>query len=341
MFRIITLYNNKGGVSKTTTAFNLAVFLASELKKKILLVDCDPQSNLTELFFASQENLDEPDAILPGTSIYEALRPRLYGDQGRIDAKAVNLVANSLYERLFLLRGDFELGMAETYFGQATAQAITENVNEKQTYLVLHRLFTDLQRIHNFDHLIVDVGPSVGALTRLAVLSCDSFLMPTSPDRFCNQAISVLGRVLADWIRRHNQIIETFQSFGLETFPGNPCFLGAISQNFKTWAGRAKKSYLHWQETIANTIAQQFIIHDLISKRDGVENQPFIAEIRDVGPIAPIAQMFGRAMFDVQQEHTAEASGSGQQYYGVVWEGWQSRMNDYKSEMAKIAQIIG
>ncbi len=267
MYRILTLYNNKGGVSKTTTGFNLAVYLAQELKKKILLIDCDPQSNLTELFFASQDSLDEPGVRLPGTSIYEALRPRFYGDQGRIDAKSVVLAENTQYDDLFLLRGDFELGMAENYFGQATAQAITENVNEKQTYLVLHRLFTDLLNIHKFDHLIIDVGPSVGALTRMAVLSCDSFLMPTSPDRFCNQAISVLGRVLADWMQRHKQIVDTFQSFGLESFPGAPCFLGAISQNFKTWAGKAKQSYRHWQEAISETIAKQFLCEKMIPRR--------------------------------------------------------------------------
>lgn len=340
MYRIITLYNNKGGVSKTTTAFNLGVFLTLELNKKILLVDCDPQSNLTELFFASNASLDDPSIQLPGTSLYQALRPRFYGDQGRIDAKSIQLTPSSLYEKLYILRGDFELGMAETYFGQACAQAITENVNEKQTYLVLHRLFNDLRKTHSFDHIIIDVGPSVGALTRLAVISCDAFFMPTSPDRFCNQAISVLGNVLADWTRRHNNICETFEPFGLETFSGSPVFLGAISQNFKAWAGKAKRSYRHWQNAIAETIKKTFLIYKVILRRDEVAKQPFVAEIKDVGPIAPVAQIFGRAIFDVQQEHTSEASTSGQQYYGVVWKNWEKRMSEYKSEMKKIAEVV-
>lgn len=340
MRKIITFYNNKGGVSKTTTSFNLGAYLSSVEGKKILLIDADPQCNLTELFYASREDLAEPGSALPGTSIYEALRPRFHGDAGRLDAGGVHLIENSIYSGLWILRGDFELGMAESYFAQSTTQAITENVNEKQTYLVLNRLFSDLVKIHKFDHVLVDVGPSVGALTRLAVLSCDAFFMPTTPDRFCNQAISVLGNVLADWERRHGLIMGTFPGFGLEVFDGAPEFLGAVSQNFKTWAGRTKQSYRHWQDLIGRTIISDFLSHSEIPVRTGVKDNPFVAEIRDVGPVAPVAQMFGRAVFDVQQEHTVEASGNGQQYYGAVWENWEGRMSEYRDEMAKLSRVL-
>ena len=75
MTKIVSLYNNKGGVAKTTTIFNLAVYLSKAKSKKVLLVDCDSQCNCTELFFCSSEIYDDPDAQLPGTSIYEALKP--------------------------------------------------------------------------------------------------------------------------------------------------------------------------------------------------------------------------------------------------------------------------
>ena len=86
MNKIVTFNNNKGGVSKTTTTFNLGVFLSKERNKKVLLIDCDPQSNLTELFFAFTDEFDKPDTSLPGTSLFEALKPRFYGDQGKINS---------------------------------------------------------------------------------------------------------------------------------------------------------------------------------------------------------------------------------------------------------------
>ncbi|MFU6988917.1 ParA family protein [Pseudomonas paraeruginosa] len=63
MTKIITLYNHKGGVSKTTTTYHLAHALVESQGKKVLVVDADPQCNITELFlFKIIEELDEQEA---------------------------------------------------------------------------------------------------------------------------------------------------------------------------------------------------------------------------------------------------------------------------------------
>lgn len=340
MSKTITMYNNKGGVSKTTTIFNLAAYLAVT-DKKVLLVDCDPQCNATELFFASTDIVNDPDRSLPGTSIYDALKPRFFGEQRKANAEEIGLARSEVYPNLHLLRGDLAFAEAENYFGNSWNQAITENVNEKNTYVVFHRMVSDLSQLHGFDYVLCDVGPSTGSITRTVVLASDGFVMPLTPDRFCYQAVRVLGTVIRLWIDRHAEIARTLEPFGIETFSGHPKFYGAVIQNFKVHAGRVKESYLKWQNLIGQKIQTDLLGDGALDLGDGVDpNDPFIATIRDVGPLAPVAQMHGRAIFDIQQEHTRDASTTGKMYYGSVWQPWETKMEEYKAEIQRIAEAL-
>jgi chromosome partitioning protein len=341
MTKIVTMYNNKGGVSKTTTLFNLGVLLSMQ-GKRILLADCDPQCNLTELFFASYPDVDDPDTELPGTSIYKALLPRFRGETGIIDPNSVEVIESALYKKLFLFRGDLEFSLAETYLGTAWNQAITENIHEKNTYVALYKLLHAIGSTRGFDYILCDVGPSTGAITRAVVLACDGIFLPLVPDRFCNQAVRLLGRVVGEWTTRHKQISETLIPFKIDSFPGRPLLLGAIIQNFKIHsASKTKQSYIKWQEKISADISSFLLAKDgMEASPSFVGDNPYIATIRDVGPIAPVAQMFGRAMFDVQQEDTKEASTTGQMYYGTVWQPWVDRMKEYKKEIEKISKTM-
>lgn len=341
MCKIVAMYNNKGGVSKTTTLFNLGVLLAQQ-GRRILFADCDPQCNLTELFLASNPDFDDPDKELPGTSIYQALLPRFRGETGAIDPTKIQLVESPLYKGAFLFRGDIEFSLAETYLGTAWNQAVTENIHEKNTYVALYKLLHSLGQSRGFDYVLCDVGPSTGAITRTVVLACDGLFLPLVPDRFCNQAVRLLGRVIFEWTTRHQQIAQTLAPFHIPAFPGKPVLLGAIIQNFKVHsAAKAKQSYLKWQERISKDVQAFLLSKEGMSSAPNLDPaNPYIATIRDVGPLAPTAQMFGRAMFDIQQEHTKEASTTGQMYYGSVWQPWVDRMGEYKAEIGKIASAM-
>jgi cellulose biosynthesis protein BcsQ len=339
--KITVFYNNKGGVSKTTTLYNVGVYLAEQLGLKTLLIDCDPQCNLTEITLASMESAGT--GAIPGTSIYQSLLPRFQGEMSRPDVGNVSLVRSEIYKNLYLLPGDFELSLAEAFFASAVDRSITENIHEKNNYLALRRLFIGLAELHGFDQILVDVGPSSGSLTRMAFLSSDQFLLPTTPDRFCNQAVSVLGKVISAWVRRNKEIVNTFDAFNLEKLEGCPVFLGAVSQNFKSFAGRTKESYAKWETEIAKNIRSTFI--DPVNRplplgKSIKPSSSYIAKIKDVGPLAPTAQMFGRAIFDLEKQHSEYASSTGQKYYGAVWQTWEDRMSEYRKEMKKIAGAI-
>ncbi|MEX3773380.1 ParA family protein [Pseudomonas sp. MYb118] len=155
--KTLTFYNNKGGVSKTTTLFNVGAYL-SKLGKKVLFIDADSQCNLTELFFANDTDyFDNPSKKLPGHSILEVFRPRLDGAAARIDVKTIELAESNIYSKLFLMRGDIEFSaQAEPYFGASINQAITTNINEKNTYISFRRLIKDLGEELGLDYILIE-----------------------------------------------------------------------------------------------------------------------------------------------------------------------------------------
>jgi cellulose biosynthesis protein BcsQ len=341
MTKIVSLYNNKGGVAKTTTLFNTAVFLAKEKNKKVLLVDCDPQCNATELFFCSADDFDEPDNVLPGTSIYDALRPRFAGDAARVDVSQIKLAPSPIYPNLQILRGDINFSRAEQYFSAAITQAVTESIHEKNTYAVMSRMLRDIGKLHGFDYILCDVGPSAGSITRMTILSCDGVFIPIAPDRFSHQAIQGMGAIMDEWLTRHQLILSTFEPYGINVPLTEPKFFGAIINIYKIHrAGKKKGSYIKWEQLIEESIKGALLSgvgKKLLPSKLDLLGNPFVASIRDVGPMAPVAQIVGKAIFDVSQQDTAYASSNGDYYRGFVWEDWQARMEEYKSEIAKIA----
>lgn len=329
--KVFTLYNHKGGVSKTTTNFNLAVYLSQKLSKKVLLVDADPQSNLTETFFAANESDN-----LPGTSIYDALRPRFEGSASRINVDSLELPAHASYKNLYILRGDWNFSLAERFLSNALSLAITESVHEKQTYNVFYNLFSDLISRHGFDYILLDLGPSSGAITNLALLSCDGYFIPVTPDRFCAQAVSALANLIKTWIDRHHKVVATFEPFGLTSFPGTPVFYGGISQNFKAYAGRTRKPYQHWEQEILQIMREKVVAQ--LPARSGANE--YVASIRDFGGLAPVSQLVGKAIFDLDRFDTQFASERGAVWQGVALESWLDRAKEYGKEIGKIAEVV-
>ena len=342
MLKTIALYNNKGGVSKTTTTFNLAIYLSKIKKKKILIIDADAQSNISELFFASDANFwDSVSETLPGDSIYDAMKPRLEGSASRVDVSKIKLCANKRYENLFLLRGDIRFSaLAEGYYSSAVEQAITSNINQKNTYLSFRRMVRDFLAHHSFDNILFDLGPSTGAISRLALLACDGYFVPVTPDRFSALAVRSLPQVLKEWFSHDKLVLSTLPPYGMESDYTLPVFCGAISQQFQIHRGKIKKSYDRWNERIREQLSEGFSDISALPKSVHLQGNPVVAEVENLGPVAPLAQMLGKAIFDISQEDTKHASSSGQMFYGAVFEPWKEKIKNYETEIGKLAKAI-
>lgn len=344
MTKILTLYNHKGGVSKTTTTFNLAHALAEKGNNKVLLVDADPQCNLTELCLAQTiEQLDEEAARtgeereLPGTSILQALGPRFDGDRAEVDVDAIELVHPDSKWQVHLLRGDIDISEAEDRLSTAHSQRMSSEMHQKRNYVAIHDMLRRLGEKDQFDYILVDVGPSAGALTRSCFLACDQFLVPVAPDRFNSQAISSLSKILKKWIAEHEMVVDEFNRVSLNINPKVPQFRGLIVQRFQRYGGEPKASYRVWMNKIPER-SQKVLMPSIMAatKQKAVFDEclttPTVVEIPDFGSLAPMMLRYAKPVWRLSKRETG--------YAGVVLEDRRRFMRQCKQLFFNLAERV-
>lgn len=246
---LIALFNHKGGVSKTTTTFNLGWAMA-EYGKRVLIVDADPQCNLT----GTALGLNDEDAFEafytnnPQSNIVAGLTSVFQGAQTPLSPAPV---ASTRHPNLFLLAGHIDLSLYETQLAVAisTGAAIPALQNLPGSVCRLLRLIAEDQQ---FDAVLIDMSPSVGALNECLLLGSDFFIVPTSPDFYCDQAIRSLATVLPRW----NTQVAGFRAPTLAIpLPKNPpVCLGIISQRYRPREGSPAASFKRWINRIKETM---------------------------------------------------------------------------------------
>ena len=163
--KIISISNIKGGVGKTTTAAVFAVGLA-EKGYSVLLIDSDPQTNLSICFM--QEQTDE------SPSLYH-----IYNEK-----KGIDEIKIAVKDNLDLVVGDFELCNANLQFTKAgrlkMLKKAIRNINTK------------------YDFIIVDTPPNLGILTLNAFISSDYVVVPMAVDSFSLKGVRLLKQTLDD-----------------------------------------------------------------------------------------------------------------------------------------------
>lgn len=254
MSPIISLFNHKGGVSKTTTAFNLGWAMANR-GKRILIVDADPQCNLTGtvLDFDGVGDFNTFYKNNPGANISDCLAPVFKGTGEQLKPATITATPN---KNLFLLAGNIDLSENETQISVAlsTSAAIPALQNIPGSVCSLLRMTAKANKI---DAVIVDMSPSVGALNQCLLMGSNYFIVPTSPDYYCNQAISSLARVLPRW----NTGVSLFRNPTLSyPFPVEPPkFCGIISQRYRPRSGNPARSFQQWIDVIKQTVLNELV----------------------------------------------------------------------------------
>ncbi len=188
---VVSFFNNKGGVGKTTLVYHLA-WMAADLGVTVLAADLDPQANLT----AACLDADRVEKLWEGKrqTIYGAISPLLEG-VGDLETVEVQRVA----PRLNLLAGDLRLASAEQEFGQQWPYCLDGNARAFRVVTAAARAIKVAAESVNAQVVLIDVGPSLGAINRVAMVASDHVVVPLSPDLYSIQGLRNLGPTLRSW----------------------------------------------------------------------------------------------------------------------------------------------
>ena len=167
MGKIIALVNQKGGVGKTTSSINLAASLGV-LKKKVLLVDLDPQGNSTTGVGISKTDYDK--------SIYELLKD---------EASIKEVIMKTNFKNLFLIPATINLAGVDFELME-----MSKMDPEFQRGGQLKKHLDSAKEI--FDYIIIDCPPSLGILTTNALTAADSVIIPVQCEFFALEGIMQL-----------------------------------------------------------------------------------------------------------------------------------------------------
>jgi chromosome partitioning protein len=193
--KTIAFFGIKGGTGKTTIVFHLAWMLA-ERGLRVLMVDLDPQANLTAWSLGEECSQALWRQDVPPT-MSSALNPVIHGHRANITA----IVGQPLSERVMLLPGDLGLFQYEDPLSDAWHRCIfePENMSAFRRMNALNDVIQPHARRFGADVVLIDLAPNLGAINRAALITANSVVFPLIPDRLSVFGLVNMGHALRDW----------------------------------------------------------------------------------------------------------------------------------------------
>ncbi len=336
MAKRIAFFNHKGGVSKTTSVYNIGWMLSSQYK--VLLVDADSQCNLTSLLLQGDFEKYYLDDATRLQNIKDGVANAFRGKP--VPLEAVECFSPSRAPNLYLLAGHANLSEydAALTFAQTASNAITTLQN-------LPGAFSELIRIteekYNIDYTLIDLNPSLSAINQNLILVSDAFVIPTNPDPFSIMALDTLKTILPKWAEWKENSIELFQDSAYPLPEGKPKFLGVLIQRFNIRNGKAAKPYRDNINEIKNKISTDFFHKLSFAKmtfnaeyypENVVEHKFCLAEVSDFQGLLPKAHQAGVPIFALTDNEIGEA--------GDVLNQMKVKRDGFKNQFLDIANKI-
>ena len=308
---VLTFFNNKGGVGKTSLVYHLASMYA-ELEHNVVAADIDPQSNLTSMFL-DEERLEALWAESgPRQTIYGALQPLL---EGTGDVTKPHL--ERIGERLSLVVGDLELSSAEDELSSQWPLCLDGQPRAFRVISALWRILQKAASESESEIIIVDVGPNLGALNRVVLVSTDYVVVPLAADLYSLQGLRNLGPRLQEWRKGWQTRSDLNPVADLAIPKGDMKPIGYVVQQHSVRLGRPVQAYDKWINRIPGEYARK-----LLETGQGpypptpADDANSLATVKHYRSLVPMAQEARKPIFNLtpadgaRGSHAAAAKGA-------------------------------
>lgn len=318
---VLTFFNNKGGVGKTSLVFHLA-WMFAEMGKQVVAVDLDPQANLTSAFLSEDvlEDLwDSDDTQRVGRTMYGCIQPLT--KVGDILAP----VTQKIHPHLHLVPGDLALAGFEDQLSGAWTEAMGSNQNNLFRPFRLLTAFWQVAQMaaqsHDADLILADVGPNLGAINRSALIGSDHVVIPLAADLFSLQGLRNLGPTLTSWRADWGKRLANWETPGFYLPRGDMRPEGYILMQHMERLSRPVKAYKKWVDRIPGTYRES-VLGQSESNLTPVNDSHCLARLKHYRSLVPMAQEVRKPIF-----HLSSADGAIGSHSQAVRDAW----DDFKT----------
>lgn len=254
----IAIFNNKGGVGKTTLVCNLASFLSTQKNKKVLVIDTDPQCN-TSTYVLSDDDFYNTYYSNDVFTVNDIITSLLKGE-----GYLKNFVpSRSETFGVDIIPGSPKFARSEDFLAKEWGDVMSSQIRGIRTNMLFVHF---LSLCSNYDYVFFDMGPSLGALNRAVLLACDYFITPMSSDIFSLLALENIGVSIGQWKSTFNDSITKLDPMFKDSLNGlrTQCtikYLGYIEQQYITKIVDGKKRAVRSYEKILEQIPSEIEKH--------------------------------------------------------------------------------
>jgi len=319
MSKILSIFNNKGGVGKTTYMYHVAHLLTRMHRKRVLIVDCDSQCNVTS--YAMSEDDIQASWQVGGNSIFRVIEP-IYEGIGDFNNILPTQIANNLY----IVPGDLNLSLYEDRLGDTWNSAKGGSRPDIRIQTAIFRYINWCVQQLNVDLVLIDLGPNLGALNRTLLSSSDLFITPLASDLFSLKGTENLGNKLVFWAAEWNQIRNAYTENDIAMPSGKPKFLGYVIQkhNVRENAIGMTRGWQIFANRIAPTININIVNKLTPINQVVVRNDYNLGQIPNLHSLIPYSLNARKPVFDCTNRegltgaHIATARNSVSHFIGIV-----------------------